>query len=298
MSRQAEHEPRGGKVLLERDVDLPETEARITEVREILATCLAEIEAARLAVLQTAAVDPERLAALEAKIAETAFSPTTFPLSLFPVVERVERPLERMTFAMNGLRRGVYTRPQLEDPFTNGDDFLRQHYTPLIASRVLLDALRASRPVRRTPRTAAGWWRSVKEGVAAVRAAGLTPLVVRNARNEPSLLIDWEYDLTGGTRPRDLQLERRPGQAEGYDFHLNETPVYSDIGADTATWVVAREMFAEVAFEDFGDGRLIRAGLIAEAADPWRARLTLEWGRAVVLAEAPAWRIAHPPPSP
>lgn len=280
-------------MLLERPVDIAETEARMAVVQEILNCCLAEIEAARLVVLQDAEVDPDRIAAVEAKIAETAFTPTGFPLALFQVVERIERPLERFTFRLGGLRRGVYTRPQLEDPYSDGDDYLRQHYTPLVASRVLLDALQAGRFARRSPRTAAGWWRSVKDGLAAVRAAGMTPLIIRGARNEPSWMIDWHYDHTGGSRPADMQLEHRAGQGDGYDFHLNETPVFSDIGAGEFTWIVAREMFARVEFEDFGGGRMVRAELTVDLANPWKAKLAMEWGRSVIIADAPVWRVSH-----
>ena len=280
-------------MLLERAVDITETEARLAVVQEILNASVTEIETARLAVLQNAELDPDRLGAVEAKIAETAFTPTGFPLALFQVVERVERPLERFTFRIDGLRRGVYTRPQLEDPYSDGDDYLRQHYTPLVASRVLLDALQAARFVRRSPRTAAGWWRSVKDGMAAVRAAGMTPLIIRGARNEPSWMIDWHYDHTGRARPADMQLEHRAGQGDGYDFHLNETPVYSDISAQEFTWIVAREMFARVEFEDFGGGRMVRAELTEDAANPWKAKLAVEWGRSVIIAEAPVWRVSH-----
>lgn len=281
-------------MLLERDVDIAETEARIAAVKDVLAACRTMIETERLSTLQTAVFDPERVAALEAKIAETAFTPTDFPLTLFGEVERVEHPLQRFTFRLDGLRRGVYTMPQLEDAYSDGDDYLRQRYTSLIASRVLFDALLARPSVRRFPRTAGGWWRSVKEGVAAVRAAGMTPLIIRGARNEPSWMIDWQSNLTGGSRPSDMQLEHRTGQGDGYDFHINEVPVYSDIGAQDATWIVARQMFTRAEFENFGGGRMINAQLTVDATDPWKASLAIEWGRAVVVAEAPIWRISHP----
>lgn len=281
-------------LLLERPVDATETEARLEAVKALLTACRAVIEAERLVALQTAEFDPERVTALEAKIAETAFTPTGFPLALFTTVVRVEQPLPRITFRLGGLRRGAYTTPQLEEPWSEGDDYLRDHYTPLVASRVLLDALQARRPTRRSPRTADGWWRLVKQGIAAVRAAGLTPLIIRGARDEPRWLRDWYYDLTGETRPVDMQLEFRNGQGEGYDFHLNEVPVYSDLGGQDATWIVAREMFTHVAFEDFGAGRMVRAHLTVNAQDPWKASLAMEWGRQVTVAETPFWRIAHP----
>lgn len=134
----------------------------------------------------------------------------------------------------------------------------------------------------------------MKQGIAAVRAAGLTPLIIRGARNEPRWLLDWHYDLTGETRPADMQLEFRNGQGGGYDFHLNEVPVYSDLGGQDATWIVAREMFTHVAFEDFGAGRMVRAHLTVNAQDPWKASLAMEWGRQVTVAQTPLWRIAHP----
>lgn len=281
-------------LLLERAVDIPETGTRIAAVKEMLTACRAVIETERTVTLQTAVFDPERIAALEATIAETAFTPADFPLNLFGAVEVVRRPLPSFTFRIGGLRRGVYTTPQLEDPFSDGDEFLRQHYTPLVASRVLLDALQARPAVRRSPRTAAGWWRSVKEGVASVRAAGMTPMIIRGARNEPTWMVDWQYDMTGASRPSDMQLEHRTGFGDGYDFHLNEVPVYSDIGAQDATWIVAREMFTRVEFEDFGEGRMIKAQLTVDAADQWKASLAIEWGRAVTVAAAPVVRVSHP----
>lgn len=283
-------------LLFERAVDVAEAEERVAAVKDMLIACRAVIETERVATLQTAVFDPERIAALESKIAETAFTPSGFPLALFGEVGSTERPLTAFTFRIGGLRRGVYTMPQLEDPYTDGDDYLRQHYTPMVASRVLLDALRARPAVRRSPRTAAGWWRSVKEGVAAVRAAGMSPLIIRGARNEPSWMVDWHYDLTGTSRPSDMQLEYRAGSGDGYDFHINEIPVYSDLGAQDATWIVAREMFTRVEFEDFGQGRMVRAQLTIDAADPWKASLAIEWGRQVTVAPAPVWRVSHPAP--
>ena len=280
-------------MLLERVVDVAEAGARIRVVQEVLQDCITELEAARLAVLQIAQVDPDLVAALEAKIAETAFTSKVFPLALFQVVERIERPLDRFTFRTGGLRRGVYTSPQLEDPYSDGDDYLRQYYTPLIASRVLLDALLAARFVRRSPRTAVGWWRAVKEGVAQVRAAGMTPVIIRGARNVPTWMVDWHFDHTGLSRPADMHLEYRPGQGDGYDFHLNDTPVYSDIGAQNFTWIVSREMFVRVEFEDFSGGRMVRAELTVDPVDPWKAKLAMEWGRSVTIADTPAWRISH-----
>lgn len=288
--------PRAGgllSLLLERVVDVAETEARIDAVKDMLIACRQVIETERVAALQTAVFDPKRIAALESKIAETAFTPIGFPLTLFGDVEPVERPLARFTFRIGGLRRGVYTTPVLEDAYSDGDDYLRQHYTPLVASRVLLDALQARQPIRRSPRTASGWWRSVKEGVAAVRAVGLSPLILRGARNEPSWIVDWQYDLTGASRPSDMQLEHRTGLGDGYDFHLNEVPVYSDIGAQDATWIVAREMFTRVEFENFGGGRMVMAQLTIDAADPWKASLAVEWGREVTVAATPVWRVSH-----
>jgi len=281
-------------MLLERPVDLSETEARIAVVKDVLTTCRAVIEAERLTTLQTAQFDPQRIAAIEAKIAETAFTPKEFPLMLFGTVGRVEGPLERFTFRLNGLRRGAYTSPQLEEAWTDGDDYLRQHYTPLVASRILLDALQSRRPIRRSPRTPEGWWRSVKEGIASIRAAGMVPLIIRGARNEPPWMLDWHYDPMGEARPSDMLLEYRNGQGDGYDFHLNEVPVYSDIGAQNATWIVAREMFSRVEFEDFGGGKMVRAQMMIEAEDPWKASLAIEWGRKVTVAETPLWKVTHP----
>lgn len=280
-------------LLLERVVDVPEAEARIAAVNEMLVACRAVIESERLVTLRDAVFDPDRIAALESCIAETAFTQADFPLTLFREVGRVARPLDRFTFRETGLRRGIYTLPQLEDPYSDGDDHLRQYYTPLVASRVLLDALQSHPSVRKSPRTPAGWWRAVKEGIEAVRSAGMTPLIILGDGNGPSWIADWKYDLSGASRPPDMQLERRAGLGDRYDFHLNEVPVYSDIGAQDATWVVAHEMFARVEFEVFGNGRMVRADFTVDATDPWKTSLAVEWGRAVTVAAAPHFKITH-----
>lgn len=119
-------------------------------------------------------------------------------------------------------------------------------------------------------------------------------LIIRGTRSEPGWMLDWHYDLTGESRPSDMLLEFRNGQGDGYDFHLNEVPVYSDAGARNATWIVAREMFSGVAFEDFGAGRRVRAQLTVSPENPWKASLAIEWGRQVTVTETPVWKVTHP----
>lgn len=273
-------------------IDATEAGARLERTQDVLASCQAIIDAERETRITASVVDPARLAEVEFAAGATAFSPDHFPLSLFGDVAVIDEVLPRFTYRLNGLPRGAYTDPAMDDGYAGGDDFFDQHLASNLRPRILFEALVVGPAVQKSPRTPVGWWREIKAGVAAVEAAGFTPILIRPDRRGPEWLLDWHYGAPGDTtRPADLILERREDFGDGYDFHLNGVAMYSSGGAGLATWVLGREMFERAEFETFPSGRQVQASFAPDPGDVWRATISLEWGRRLTMAQGPKWRI-------
>lgn len=278
-------------------IDVPEFEARLERVREWLDYCLAIIQAAREQVLLSAPVDKAALRAISDAAQSRGFSKEAgaFPVSAFAAVDRSSDALKPMVYRQTHVRRGAYVSPPMDDRMGSEGEWWAHELVGRVGEIVLLDVLETSNPSRRSPRSAATYWKALSEALEAVRSTGQSPVVIRPHRQDPKCLWDWTHGH--GDRPSDFAFVRQPNGDDSYDFHLNGTPVYSSRAANGATWVFGLERLERLTFRSFGEEGLTTLTLDPDAASPWSASLRLEWGRKVRLSDGPAFRITHPKPS-
>lgn len=278
-------------------IDVPELETRLDRVREWLEECLSLIHVAREQVLLSAPVDTAALRAISDAAQTKGFSKAegAFPVSAFAVIDQSSDALKPRVYRQTHVRRGSYVLPPMDDRMGSEGEWWAHELVGRVGEIVLLDVLEASTPSRRSPRSAATYWKALSEALEAVRATGQSPVVIRPHRQDPKCLWDWTHG--SGDRPSDFAFVRQPNEDDSYDFHLNGTPVYSSRAANGATWVFGVERLDRLTFQSFGEEGLTKLTLEPDAANPWSASLRLEWARRVRLSDGPAFRISHPKPS-
>jgi hypothetical protein len=267
----------------------PDYVDRVTAGRRILEQCKATIQAARQAAIEAAVTDPTRLLAVAAAAAKPlSREAVVFPASLFREVRLTDATLKRATYRIQ-VPRGDYTAPLLGD-LPADENWWAQTTAPWSSALLFHDST-ATVPVTRRRRTAPqAWWRACKDAVAAVQAAGQTPIIVRWG-GYPLWLARWEYESSG--RPTDLVITREPKMGPGFDFYLSGTPMFQCPGTAGATWVFGRELFDTAEFHRFPNGLAIDVGFERDPADPWRGVVTLELQHRVIRPAGPVWRIEH-----
>jgi hypothetical protein len=270
--------------------------SRLAEVVRIIEACEAEIRKARDAAIAQAAIDPGRLAEVGNAASRNAFSKVegAFPLRHFRSVAFTDRDLKLFSFRLAD-QKGRYTTPLMDERLGGDDDWWADEFQPFVGAAVFSEVVGAAWPVRRAPRSADSYWRTLKAAVAAVQAAGQAPLIVRASRGEPEWLGAWQYDLRGDHRPADMRIEQAEGRGDGYDFDLNGTPVYSSPWVGAATWVLGREVLDRLEFQRFADGQNTTVEFEPNSSDIWKGRVVVSLGLCVTLAEGQIWRIAHQP---
>lgn len=283
--------------LRSQDITVRALADRLSATIDLLVRCEAEIQQLRATQIVAAPIDPHRLAQFADGAASTGFAPDTgaFPLAQFQQVLRAPAPLQPFAYRIR-VATGAFTAPLMADPVSNEGEFWGEQICECVGALVLHDAMTARAPTRRRPASAPAYWTAIKAAVADVRAAGQTPMLVRASRSDPDWLADWHYHAA--TRPTDMTIVRAATNQAGYDFHLNDVPVYSSEGAGPATWIFGREILEEVAFQSFADGRPVAVTFKVDPTDPWQGELTVALSRRVKLGAGPLWRIQHPTPMP
>tara|TARA_R100000049_G_C1955370_1_gene108881 strand:- start:6487 stop:8274 length:1788 start_codon:yes stop_codon:yes gene_type:complete len=267
------------------------------EVVRTLEACQAEIEAVRLSEITRAVIDPARLAAIAEAAGRTAFSKAegAFPVPLIGEVRFVHDDLSSYRYRFL-TQKARYTQPPMEEPVSNELEWWEGTLREFAAAAAFRELIKGAAPVRRAPRSAASYWRALKEAVAAVRDAGEDPIIVRGGRAEPAWLAGWHYDFDGKKRPPDLRIEQVEGRGPGYDFDLNGTPVYSSPWTGAATWVLGRETLRVLDVQKFQSGQPVAVTFEPDTADVWKGRVVAAFAIRMDRGTGPSWRIAHPRP--
>ena len=274
------------------DCDAAELAWRLAAADTLLADCEDAIVSAREAQIGSAVIDGRRLKAVAEAASRTGFSKSEggFPVRLFGKVEKVEAVLSAYSRS-KAVLKGQYVEPPMEYMAGDEADHFDTLFRSVVGAVVFDDVTKSVSPTRRRPRSAASYWVALKAGLAAVRAAGQTPIIVREDRNQPAWLMNWLFHA--GTRPHDMILENFPGQGHGYDFHLNGAPVYSSPWVGPVTWVMGGEILEVVEFQSHEYDLSTKVSFKDDPGNIWRGRLVLEFGRRVTVGVGPVWRISH-----
>ena len=280
--------------LRNQDISAKDLEDRLAAAVAVLERCDVTIQAARDAEILAAQIDAKRLASFVGELASLAFKPGTgtFPVTGFSMVEHVPKALPATTITVP-VDKGALTDPPFGDQPDNLAEAWARELRPIVAGHVLTAVLDGRGPTRRRPRTADAYWAALKDAIEDVRSAGQAPVIVRSGRHLPLWLGKWHF---GGSsaRPADMTIVRRNVEDDGYDFDLNDVPVYSVQGTGAATWVFGAESLSKLSFQRFAGNEPFDATFVTDSADPWKGKLELVFGLEVEIAPGPIWRLQHP----
>lgn len=271
-------------------------DARRAAVRQLAEQAVAELEAHRLRAIQTAPLDPSRLGEVAAAASQDAFGAATgaFPLHLFEQVHLTTDPLTTFTLRSGNQEKGAYTQPQMAQPVSNERSWWRDVMRDQVGNIVWRDVLNAMPFEAIQGQTPEAFWQAVKSAGDRIRATGGYPILVISSVVEPRWLNDWRWrEQAGGVRkPDDLTLNRDPKHTgAGYEFSMNDIPVYRAATFHGEAYVVPRALFTRVRFHDYGHDTPVAVSFEDDPNDSWRGTLKVEYQRDVQLGDGTAFRI-------
>lgn len=268
---------------------------RHQRARELVAAVLAELQGRRAVAIVDAEIDPDRLHAVALAASKDAFEPKVFPLHLFGELARAKTQLKEFTLRIGGVSKGVYTTPRMAQAAVNEDDWWQNVMQRQVASIVWDDAFREiaakAQPLEgKAPET---FWSAIRDSSAQMRAAGLQPILVVGNRVEPSWLSDWRWTHRAGVaRPSDLTITRETGRGEGYQFSMNDIPVFSAATFAGEALLFARSQLRRATFHEYENGLPVTVSFEGDPNDAWSGSLSAEFQRQVEVDDVAAFRIA------
>lgn len=268
---------------------------RLEAARQLVGATLTALTDHRLRAIQDAPLDPARLNDVADAAAAQAFEPVRFPLNMFREIVRTNQPFQVFTLRANNQDKGAFTTPLIAHAISNEERWWRETMVETVSRVIWRDVLDATPFESLDGGTPEAFWHAVRDGSAALRKIGLKPLLVVGSVMTPAWLNDWRWRERGGRTPKpaDLTINREEGQPEGYEFSLNETPIFRGQTYRGEAYLVPREMLSRAQFHDYEDGRPVRVRFEDDAVDAWRGTLLVEFQHAVQLENLPAYKIIY-----
>lgn len=278
-------------------------DARRGHARQLVEQSIGVLTGHRGQAIIDAQIDQTRLAEVAAAAGSEAFTSNIFPHHFFTELEPATGALEAFTLNVNGLSKGAYTDPPMEQAVSNEEDWWRNAVSSQVAAVVWWDVVCRAKFQDLEGRTPEEFWSAVRDGSARIREAGHDPLLVVSNTTDPEWLSDWRWPhrADGAIKPTDLIIAREEGQVEGYQFSMNGTPVYEAQTAYGVAYLIPTQLLLRLRYHDFGDGLPVSLRFEPDAKNPWLGSLCATFQRAVELNAVEAYRIRwmdmdQPPP--
>lgn len=267
-------------------------------VAEGLSKTVAVIENVRSHELETALIDQNRLAEVATVASRLGFSKTTgdFPLPLFHVVTAAEENLQERTLIFNNLAKGEFTEREMAQRPVNQDDFFAETIRNHVANVVMAQSLRKLKTFSADGASASEYWKALNEAAQTMANSGLNPILLLENATIPGWVWDWQHTRLSDeeyARPQDMSVTRREGMGESYVCHFNEIAVYTAPIPAGASYVVAREVFKEVKFKAYAEGRFVSVSTEQVEGDFAKINLRLTWALEVTLGPEPATELLY-----
>lgn len=267
-------------------------------VAEGLSKTVAVIENVRSHELETALIDQNRLAEVATAASRLGFSKTTgdFPLPLFHVVTAAKESLQERTLIFNNLAKGEFTEREMAQRPVNQDDFFAETIRNHVANVVMAESLRKLKTFSADGASASEYWKAMNEAAQTMANSGLTPILLLENATIPGWVWDWQHTRLSDeeyARPQNMAVTRREGMGGSYVCHFNEIAVYTAPIPAGASYVVAREVFKEVKFKAYAEGRFVSVSTEQVAGDFAKINLRLTWALEVTLGSEPATELLY-----
>lgn len=268
---------------------------RLYAAQQLVGAALTTLTEHRLRTIQIAPLDPSRLNNVADAAAAQAFRPVRFPLNHFSAIERTTSALEAFSLRVNNQDKGAFTTPLMAHATSNEERWWRETMLDTVARVVWRDVLQATPFESREGRTPEVFWIAIRDSAAALRSIGQEPVLVVGSTMTPPWLNDWRWREREGRTPKpaDLTINRDPNQPDGYEFSMNETPVFRAQTYRGEVYVIPKALLQRVQFHDYDDRRPVAARFENDPADAWRGSIVLEFQRAVELGNLPAFKIIY-----
>ena len=275
--------------------DEPTFEERRSEILGLIDRTLDLLRDHRKRSLQTAKVDGERLRAVAIAASARAFLPERFPLNLFSEIAAVTSTLSLYAVRAGNQDRGAYTKPLMAQPISNETSWWGETMSRSVAGVVWRDVLQNTPFEMREATTAESFWHTVRDTSAALRGIGEEPLLVTGGAAGPQWLRDWRSHSLGAdlSRPADLTINREPNQPDGYEFSMNEVPVFRAQTFYGEAYLIPKSLLKRVMYHDFGDGLSVAVRFEEDAHNESQGTLVAEFQHGVELGNVTAYRIVY-----
>ncbi|BBB12247.1 hypothetical protein [Sphingopyxis sp. FD7] len=273
--------------------DGPAFDVRRDHARQLVEQSLGVLTGHRDQAIVDAQIDPARVGAVAAAAGSQAFTPTAFPRHLFAEIVPTAAVLANFTLRAGGLSKGAYTDPPMAQAVVNEEEWWRDAMSGQVAAVVWWDVVCKADFQEIEGRTADEFWNAVRDGSVRIREAGHDPLLVIGNVTDPQWLLDWLWPHRQGSAPKpaDLVITRQEGQVEGYEFTMNDTPVYRAQTAYGAAYLLPAQLLRRLRYHDYGDGLPVSLRFEPDAENPWRGTMHASFQREVELSDVEAYRI-------
>lgn len=274
-------------------------EVRHKNARKLVRQALEILTEHRGQAILNAQIDPTRIAAIANAASSQAFARTAFPLHLFGEIVPTNDTLADYTLRMNGVSKGAYTDPPMAQAVINEEEWWQRTMSDRVAAVVWHDVLATAEFEDIDGRTPNEFWSAVRKGSARIREAGQEPILIIDVANQPRWLADWRWARSenGAPKPSDLVISRASNQPDGYEFTMNDTPVYEAQTYNGAAYLIAVSMMHRLRHHDYGNGLSISLHFEADADNPWQGTMNATFQRAVELSKGRAYRIKWDSPT-
>lgn len=272
--------------------DTPVFAARLESAKQLVRAALDSLNEHRLRAIQSSPVDPKRLNDVARYAASDAFSPKRFPLNMFGAIEMTSDDLISYTLRIGNQDKGAYTDPQMAQPISNEEEWWRHTMEKYVASVTWRDVLDAAPFEALEGRTPEAFWASVRDSAAALRELGHEPILVVGSITEPRWLYDWRVRREDRhPKPADLTINREADRPDGYEFSLNETPIFRGQSFYGEAYLIPRALLKLARFHRYDNGLCVDVRFQDDPNDAWRGTLLAEFQHVVELETLPTYKI-------
>lgn len=273
--------------------DQPTFDARREHARQLVEQSLSVLTGRRGQAIVDAQIDPARVNAVAAAASSRAFTPTGFPRHLFSEIVPTSDVLPDFTLHVDGLSKGAFTDPPMAQAVINEEEWWRAAVSDQVAAVVWWSVVRKANFKEIEGRTPDEFWAAIRDGSSRVREAGYDPILVVGNVTDPEWLFDWRWPHRpgGAPKPHDMVITREEGQAEGYEFTINDTRVYRAQATYGAAYLIPAQMLRCLRYHVYGDKLPVSLRFESDATNPWLGSMYASFQCDVELGDVEAYRI-------
>ena len=162
-----------------------------------------------------------------------------------------------------------------------------------IASDICGYVIDNTKPSEIEGQTPEKFWSAIREYSAKIREDGHDPILVINSMTEPKWLIDWisPYSPNGVPKPADLVIRIDEDQVEGYQFTINDIPVYQAGTTYGVVYLISEQMMHQLRYHNYNNNLPVSLQFKEHPNNPLYGTMHASFQYKVELKGAKAYQI-------